>query len=325
MGVGFFLLGAPAHANPTARLVYVRSAGAAACPDEDALRTAVAARLGYEPFRHTAPVTLVARVTRVSGLYRGEVELLDENGIERGTRALAERTDRCEDVVAAMALTASIVIDPLSLTRSAPPPDATADVTDFQSTPAPPPPAVAPPPPRTVEEEAPRPPPSRPTRARPFVGTTFIGAFGVEPAASFGMSAFAGLRGKVVSLALEGRADLGTSTDVAPVGSVSSRVVLGSVIPCFHTGPAFVCPMGSLGLLTGSSSSIAGPRSNSMLFASVGARVGVELNLSGPLALFSATELGVPMTRPEFRIDGRSVYQQPAITGSVLLGLLVNL
>ncbi|WP_394835255.1 hypothetical protein LVJ94_53030 [Pendulispora rubella] len=325
LGVGVFLFGASAHANPTARLVYVRSAGATACPDEEALRTAVAARLGYEPFRHTAPVTIVARVTRVAGLYRGEVELLDENGIERGTRALAERTDRCEDVVAAMALTVSIAIDPLSLTRSAPPPDADANVVNLASTPPPAPtPAPAPPPPPVAEE--PREPVTPPTpRTRPFVGTTFIGAFGVEPAASFGLSAFVGLRAKTFSVAVEGRADLATSTDVAPAGQVSSNVVLGSFVPCFHAGPAFLCPVVSLGMLSGSSSSIVGPRSTSTFFASGGARLGVQLDLSGPLALFSATEVGMPMTRPEFRIDGRTVYTQPAITGSVLLGLLVNL
>ncbi|WP_394845793.1 hypothetical protein LZC95_53285 [Pendulispora brunnea] len=325
MGVGVLLFGAKAHANPTARLVYVRSAGATACPDEDALRTAVAARLGYEPFRHTAPVTIVARVTRVAGLYRGEVELLDENGIERGTRALAERTDRCEDVVAAMALTVSIAIDPLSLTRSAPPPDANSDVIDFAKAPPPAPTPPPPQPPPPVAEEPHEATNSPPPKTRPFVGTTFIGAFGVEPAASFGMSAFAGLRATTFSVAIEGRADLGTSTDVAPEGQISSNVLLGSIVPCFHAGPAFLCPVVSLGVLNGSSSSIVGPRSTSTLFASGGARLGVELNLTGPLALFSATEVGLPMTRPEFRIDRRTVYTQPAITGSVLLGLIVNL
>lgn len=37
-----------AEASPSARLVYVRGAGAEACPDEATLRGAVKQRLGYD-------------------------------------------------------------------------------------------------------------------------------------------------------------------------------------------------------------------------------------------------------------------------------------
>jgi hypothetical protein len=39
-----------AYATPSARLVYSRGHGAESCPDEHALREAVAARVGYDPF-----------------------------------------------------------------------------------------------------------------------------------------------------------------------------------------------------------------------------------------------------------------------------------
>ena len=40
----------PASAGASAHLVYVRGAGAEQCPGEQAIRAAVGARLGYDPF-----------------------------------------------------------------------------------------------------------------------------------------------------------------------------------------------------------------------------------------------------------------------------------
>jgi hypothetical protein len=47
-----------AWAAPTAKLSYVRGEGAEACADEADLKKAVAARLGYDPFRVVADVAL---------------------------------------------------------------------------------------------------------------------------------------------------------------------------------------------------------------------------------------------------------------------------
>jgi hypothetical protein len=49
-----------AGATPQARLVYSRGTGAEDCADEHALRRAVAARIGYDPFFPWAPKTVVA-------------------------------------------------------------------------------------------------------------------------------------------------------------------------------------------------------------------------------------------------------------------------
>jgi hypothetical protein len=53
-----------ASASPSARLVYARSADASTCPDETALRGAVAARFGYDPFFAWAKRTVVVEVWR---------------------------------------------------------------------------------------------------------------------------------------------------------------------------------------------------------------------------------------------------------------------
>src|SRR6188768_3765956 len=61
-------------AFPSARLEYTREVGAESCPDEAALRRAVADRLGYDPFDASAPELLRARVTASDGRFSALLE-----------------------------------------------------------------------------------------------------------------------------------------------------------------------------------------------------------------------------------------------------------
>ncbi|WP_394825272.1 hypothetical protein [Pendulispora albinea] len=319
------LLAAPmARANPTARLVYIRSAGAADCPDEDALRNAVAARLGYEPFRHMAPVTIVAQITRAQGLYKGDVKLLDDAGVERGRRAIAERTNRCEDVITAMALTVSIVIDPLSLTRPKPAPEGPVEVI------APEPPPPPPPEPEPAKPPPPRDPPPDDTKRskvapHAFLGGGVVGALGVAPSASLGIAGFIGMRTSALSFALEARNDLPASTAIEGGGRVSSHVTVGSVVGCAYLGPVFGCPFASVGRIEASSFEIAQPRSDTSMYSAVGARTGLELAMTRQMGLLASFEMALPLTRPAFRIDSQSVYKPPVLVGGLALGIVVHL
>src|SRR5262249_14357059 len=108
-------LASTSAAAPSARLVYVREAGAEDCPDEEVLRAAVRARLGYDPFFPYAPATLYAEVGRKDDVYRAHVKLVDEKNVVRGARSLEHRGGVCADVIDAMALSMSIAIDPRSL------------------------------------------------------------------------------------------------------------------------------------------------------------------------------------------------------------------
>jgi hypothetical protein len=64
-----------AGATPSARLVYTRSADAASCPDEVALRSAVSARFGYDPFFAWAKQTVLVEIARSARLYLARVRL----------------------------------------------------------------------------------------------------------------------------------------------------------------------------------------------------------------------------------------------------------
>ena len=76
--VSLLVLGAaaaPAHAEPAGRLVYDRGPGAEACPDEMALRRAVGARLGEDPFDPRLSRTFRLTIAIAGARLRGVVEL----------------------------------------------------------------------------------------------------------------------------------------------------------------------------------------------------------------------------------------------------------
>src|SRR5580658_7755914 len=104
-----------ALATPSARLVYSRGPGAESCPDEAALRKAVASRVGYDPFFAWAEKTIVASLLRVDPKgFVARVHLVDGAGVEHGSREL--RSDQtCADLLDAAALAIAIAIDPLLL------------------------------------------------------------------------------------------------------------------------------------------------------------------------------------------------------------------
>ncbi|NOU28215.1 MAG: hypothetical protein HOO96_09960, partial [Polyangiaceae bacterium] len=101
-----------ASATPTAKLTYVRGEGAAACADEASLRQAVAARLGYDPFRPVAENAVSVDVRRVGPRFVAHVKLIDADSKERGDRELQSKSDDCGDLTSTLALTISIALDP---------------------------------------------------------------------------------------------------------------------------------------------------------------------------------------------------------------------
>jgi hypothetical protein len=140
-------------ASPQARLVYGR-AGAAVdrCPDEAALRRAVAARIGYDPFFPSSPIAIVATFTAKNDLLIAHIRLIDEQGNAKGVRELHAAKLDCQSLFETVALTISIAIDPQALARQAAPPPV----------PAPAPPSAAAAPSASAAPTAETPPPPEP-------------------------------------------------------------------------------------------------------------------------------------------------------------------
>jgi hypothetical protein len=310
-----FLLGsvpARAFAAASAHLVYVRGPGAEQCPGEEAVRKAVGARLGYDPFFAWAHDTLFAAITRSDGVFRVEIRLVDRDNHQTGARDISVRDDDCSAVIDAMGLTISLTIDPSSLTRSSPPPPAPA--------PAPAPePQVTQPAPLVTESEPPAASPPEPITTH--VGLGAVGSFGAAPAPSAGGTVFAGVLWRALSLDVEARADLtaGAGVPSLPGVSVASSLVVGSIVPCVHLGPGFVCAVVSAGTIDATSTARVQYDARQPWWAA-GARIGAELPLSRALSLRLYGELLATMTPYQLAIDNVTFDLSP-LAGGIGLAL----
>jgi hypothetical protein len=320
-------IAAGARAGSSARLTYARSTGASSCPDESALRNAVATRVGYDPFFPWAKRTFVVQVWRDHGRYMARLQIIDEQGFSHGTRELASSGRDCAELFDTAALAISIAIDEL-------PKDETPPVTDTVAAPPQPEdaisPAVPPPPPPMpaappVSREPPATAPS--AHARIAVGVDAVGSLGTAPAPAAGVSVFLGARWRSASGSFELRADAPASADSnTGSGRVTGSSYAAALVPCVHYGDAFLCAVGVLGLLHGEASGIAAPRSAPpTAVVAAGGRVGFEWPLSPRVALRARLDLMVDLRPTTFVIDGQDAWTARTLAGAVGAGIFAYL
>jgi hypothetical protein len=314
------LAGSAGAAEPRrVRLTYQRAEEAKRCPDEQELRGAVEAELGYDPFDPQATELLQVRITREGGELVAVIEL-SAGGDVAGRRELASRGEDCRELAAALALAIGIAIDPV---RAGKPPE------PEPAEPAPPPPPPAPPPPPPAGPPQPRapephPPPEPGTPLRWRVAGGGLVAIGTAPAPAAGIWVGAAVRSGDLSIGLEGRADAFASKRV-DAGSVSASLLLASILPCWHPGFVLACGVGSIGALQGSGEQVDEPRKETTLFAAAGARLGVELPLGSVLALTGHVDVRANLTRTSLRLDDRDVWTTPPVGGDLGLGVRAEL
>jgi hypothetical protein len=314
------LLSAPqARANPSARLVYVRGPGANDCPNEDVVRKSVATRLGYDPFFLSAPTTIFVELSRDGGeRFAAVVKLIDNEGVERGVRRIESHTRDCADLVGTLALTISLVVDPLSLAVAPSPPTAVA--------PPPAPPAAPPaPPPASAPVDAPAPvapsPPSapRPETPRFFAGVTVLATLGSALAPTAGAVVFGGVRQGWGSVRIEGRGDLPVSASTPP--AAQSWALFGSALPCAHLRRVFACAAIGLEWIHATGDA-ALPRRAETLVAVAGGRLGLEVAATDRFAFAAFAESLAPFQRPRIVMDGATIHAFPPVAGDVGLSAL---
>jgi hypothetical protein len=291
-----------ARANPSARLIYVRGPGASECPNEDVVRKSVAARLGYDPFFLSAPTTIFVEVSRDGDRFAAVVKLIDNQGVERGVRRLESRTRDCRDLVGTLALTMSLVVDPLSLAVAPNPPETVAP-------PAPAAPSTPPPASTPVAAPAPiAPPPAEAPReaTRFFAGLTVLGSLGSALAPTAGAAVFGGVRRSWLSVRVEARGDLPASDPTPP--PARSWALFGLALPCGHLSPAFACAAIGLEWIH-ATADVASPRPAETLVAVAGGRLGLELAATDRLAFAAFAESLVPLQRPRIVVEDATAPQ----------------
>jgi hypothetical protein len=332
-----------ASANPTSRLVYVRAPGAESCPDEAEVRRAVATRLGYDPFRPIASTTLTAEIRREKGTFRGRVRLVDEAGVERGARDLESRADDCRDLTTAMALSMSIAIDPLSVTRPDRP------VGSMSAPPAPPSGDEPPPGPPPKDDATPTDPLGSRVASAPSAGAAtpvtaadrpspgpgvrdeghdpprfVLGAgahvaFGIAPAAAVGFRISTEIATRRYGVALEGRFDLPASSDTAEGGRIRTSLAGGAIVPCVRIPLASACGVLLLARVAAEAVEVTTPRSDGFLFLGAGVRLVSDVPLPQDFHLRIGGDVLAHPVPFELTVNGRSVHRSSAV--SALAGI----
>jgi hypothetical protein len=316
--------------------VYTRSRDAASCADETALRKAVAARFGYDPFFAWARQTVILQIWREGGKFTARVQLVDEQGLASGTREIQSDEQDCTEVFGAAALAISIALDASAAQSVAAPPAAvegTPALPPAPTPPAPPPPATSPAPlpfaasPGDTGEDT-RPetrPPGPPGPFRGGVGA--LAANFVGPNIAPGVSLFGGYRKQAFSLDVEIDAamslpasqDLPESTP--PTGQVASALFAVAVAPCAHYGRAFGCALGEVGWLQAWGWGVDEGGSAGAPVVGLGGRVGVEWPLGPTIFLRAHADVLANLERAVFQLDGQGGWTAPVVGGALGLGV----
>jgi hypothetical protein len=297
------------------RLHYERSASAVRCADEQHMRDAVAARLGYDPFAANSEDLVAIALDRRGTEWTARIDLQDRRGAPKGTRSLRSSEATCDELISAVSLAIALAIDPMRL--QTPPPPVEVPVA------TPPVPAAVAAPAARTEETAPVPP------SPPAVLFASAGAFvvaGVVPSVSFGPRLRFGARWPRVSVAIEGIFVAPASQD-SPSGRVEALVVAGGLTPCFIVHPSDssprmlveACARGVVGGLFGEASGVGKSTPSTSPYAGLGAEVAFELPLSSTLAVRPHGGALVTVTRTFLRIrNGQSdvdIWRSPLISG----------
>jgi hypothetical protein len=315
------LLCREAAASPSAKLVYVRGAGADSCPGETELRKAVALRLGYDPFFPVAQKTVVAQVTRVRSPergFRGRVQIVGDDGNVRGERELSTKGDDCTELVGALALAVSIALDDLDEVVTPPPPPPpqppAAKVEEPQPQPAPPPAKPATPDRPQPSPPPPTAPPKAPTQLTLSLGPTV--SLGTAPDAAAGASLAIALRFPgIASIRIDARGELPSSKTLPQGGRVATNVLVGTASFCLRGRVPFACVGFGGGALFSSTEGITRPATDRASLLVGLARAGADIALSSRLYLEPFAELGANLLARSVQVDGRAVYETSPVWG----------
>lgn len=289
-------LSSVAHARERTRLVVTRDKNAAECPDERALRDAVGARLGYEPFAPDAPSLIIVTFRQHGEALLGTVQLRDAAGQVKGERTHSSARGDCEELASTTALTISILLDPRAGMI----------------------------PPRSTElkpqvELKPGPPPERRSVGWRLTAAG-TGVLGMAPTTTVGLLVGAGVAGRWWSASAEFRADWPATR---AIGSLEARTSFtgGNLVPCAHIGMGYACTVLALGAIRGEVGG-SSPSSQSTFHLMIGPRVGLSIPLAPWLSLDGHVEAPIAPTRTTLRVAGVDLWSTPTISGLVGIGIL---
>jgi hypothetical protein len=310
-----FLLGpAPARAQePSLRWSYARGPGAEGCPDAPALRRAITAQLGRDPFADDGRDAMALDVRRAKKQLRARIELREEDGAVRGAREL--RGDDCAELAPAMTLAIAMAIDALAGSRPRPPPPPPPDA----------PVAVR----QALDAEVPSvapPPPPRLTAWNLSLG--LLGAIDATTLVAVGLTLEADFVRPGYSVGVELRGNLPSSSRQG--NAIDASLWTGSVVPCLRHKFAALCALISLGdelVTVYRGTPLLPPLTMSGFWLGLGVRMAIELPVHRRLALRLHADVIAPLLRHQLPAAGDEAagglfYITPPVSSSFGLALL---
>ncbi|MEM9189743.1 MAG: hypothetical protein AAGF12_11240 [Myxococcota bacterium] len=306
-----------ASAQPPRReVVLAFDAPSEICMDEVRFRAGVAERLGYDPFVPDSDRTLRIQIEPDETELLVLIETQRAGASEVGLRELDGPIHECERLFDASVLAASIAIDPTVLDRANEPEPEEAEEPEEEGPPPPVPEPVASP--VTPEPEpAPR-----------LGGGLYVmvnGSLGTAPSVgSVGAGLGFELRYGAFGAMLGGRLDIPGTSDV-DAGSVEGHVIAAELALCGHWKPILLCAVTAGGALRGRGRGFFVDDEAYLGYVAAGVRVGVEFDLTGPLAFRAQLDLLGHLTPSELEVDGLVVWSMPPIGAVLGVGMVLRL
>jgi hypothetical protein len=146
-------------------------------------------------------------------------------------------------------------------------------------------------------------------------------ALGLQPAAALGLQlAVAARRGRL-SVGLESQLHAAGETGYRG-GTVSGRVLSGTVTGCVHARQLLACALAAGGGLRGAARDFADSRRDLTAFAGAGARLAWQQPVGGGWSIVVQTGILIPLLRTTLWIGDTAVWTAPRIAGQgALLGV----
>jgi hypothetical protein len=303
-----------------ARLVYATDDPNGTCASEADFRGKVAARLGYDPFDDQASWVFRVRVDARSKRPRAEI-VTEREGAPSGKRTLDDAT--CDALSETVASAVAIAIDPLAKSPNRPDDAAPSSTPPPAASPAAapaPPPAAPPSPPPPLEPSV-----ERPTPIVPFVAADATASVGRTAGAAIGGRAVVGIGYGALSVSIEGRGEATPGpVRLTPLDRASWSVFSGGIAACGHKGVLGLCGTFAVGSLQARAEDVSRPSLKGTFFAVLGPRLELGIPITDDVALRANAELGIPLVRTTFFIDGEPAWTAPVVQGTFGLGVEVR-
>jgi hypothetical protein len=306
---------AQAQAQPASVRLKVEST-AIGCPDAEAIKAGVSARLGRRPFApdvSNAAKDISVKVHQKGDGLAAEISVI-EGGKVRGQRSIESASSDCGELTLAMELAIAIAIDPMHVGAPAPvapapaPPPAPGEelLSPYEAPLAPPLP-----PPRAFDvQSAPLPPRRDPSSRLLALGPLF--AVGSQPGAALGLAAQLHFDRGSVLFGIEGRIDLPSEVEVGP-GRVVGTTLRTSGLLCGHRSIFDLCAVASFGVLQARGEGYSEDRSATLPYFAAGGRLGLRLPLSDRLSALAFAQLDLPLARSVLLIDEMTAWKSSPI------------